>query len=75
MEEYQIENLPLKCLNCYIPYGMYVSDNLTGDFASKYIYNKPFVNMLWRVYADSIINLHGYQLYGLLKGKNAKYSG
>jgi len=75
VEEYQIENLPLKCLNCYIPYGMYVSDNLTGDFASKYIYNKPFVNMLWRVYADSIINLHGYQLYGLLKGKNAKYSG
>lgn len=75
IDEYQVENMPLRCINCYIPYGMYVADNVSGNFASNYVFNKEFTNMMWRVYADTETNLNGYRTYGLLKGKNVRYSG
>ncbi len=74
-EDYQIENLPLKCVNCYIPYGFYLADSSDGTYLRKFVYNKEFVNMMWRVYADSKINLEGYRRHELLHGKNILYSG
>lgn len=74
-EEYRIVNLPLQCMNCYIPYGMYTVDSTDGSYVKKYVYNKEIVNMMWRIYIDSPKNLEGYQEYSLLHGKNVRYSG
>ena len=73
--EYQVVNFPLMSLNYYIPYGIYVENGWTGDYLEKLVYNKEFVNMMKRIYADSERNLRGYQEYGLLHGKNVVYSG
>ena len=67
--------LPLRCLVAYIPYSIYLADNNDGSFAIQAIYNKEIVNLMWRVYCDSVYNLEGYKKYQLLGGKNARYSG
>lgn len=74
-EAFWIERFPLRVINCYIPYGIYVADSMDGNYAKKFIYNKEFVNMQWKVYADSALNLSGYETYELLHGKNITYSG
>lgn len=74
-EEYWIESLPLSCLNCYIPYGIYVANSVDGNYVRDFVYNSQFANMLWRIYADSDENVKGYQTYGLLQGKNVFRSG
>lgn len=74
-EKYQIEAFPLKCINCYIPYGIYVENSEDGKYLDNVAYNKGFINMLWRVYTDSERNLEGYKSYELLHGKNVLYSG
>lgn len=73
--EFRITSFPLRCINCYIPYGVYVANSVDGSYVKKYVYNKDFVNMMWRVYADSELNLKGYQEHSLLHGKNVLYSG
>lgn len=75
LTECQIENFPLKCINCYIPYGMYVADSADKEYSKMYTYNKTFMNFCFRIYTDSYTNLQGYQIYELLRGKNARYSG
>ena len=74
-EPFQIENYPLRMVNLYIPYGLYVADSQHKTYAVNAVYNKQFVNMQWKIYADSQINLQGYQKYSLLHGKNVNYSG
>ena len=74
-EEFQIEKLPLRCVNCYIPYAFYVADSADGNFMQDFVYNKEFVNMMWRLYSDSKNNLEGYRRHQLLQGKNVIYSG
>lgn len=74
-EQYQIEQLPLHTVNCYIPYGMYVADSPDGNYVKQLVYNKEFVNLQWRVFADSRENLAGYQEHELLHGKNVRCSG
>ncbi len=68
-------SFPLRCIQLYIPYGIYVADSADGSFAVNCVYNCGFVNMMWRVYVDSEKNREGYQIYGLLKGKNTAFSG
>ena len=72
---FQVINFPLMSLNYYLPYGIYLADNETGDYLERCVYNKEFVNMMTRIYADSERNLGGYQEYELLHGKNVVYSG
>lgn len=72
---YQITSFPLKCIHCYIPYGIYSENSTDGSYALNFVYNKEFFNMMWKIYVDSKQNLEGYQKYGLLHGKNAAYSG
>lgn len=74
-EQFQIEEFPLYVINGYIPYGMYVANSYYGTYIKYGVYNKEFVNMQWRVYADSNLNLMGYKKYGVLHGKNVIYSG
>ena len=74
-EQFQIEQFPLSVINGYIPYGMYVANSYYGTYIEYGVYNKEFVNMQWRVYADSNLNWLGYQKYGLLNAKNVLYSG
>lgn len=74
-EPFQIEQFPLNMINCYIPYGMYVANSLDGNYIKRAVYDKEFINLMWRVYADSRANLSGYIKYGLLHGKNVRYSG
>ena len=69
-EQFQIEQFPLSVINGYIPYGMYVANSYYGTYIEYGVYNKEFVNMQWRVYADSNLNWMGYQKYGLLNAKN-----
>lgn len=72
---FQVLNYPLMTLNYYLPYGICLDDNGTGDYLKKCVYNKEFMNMMTRIYVDSERNLRGYQEYGLLHGKNVVYSG
>lgn len=74
-EQFRIEKFPLHIVNCYVPYGMYVADSSDGNYVRQMVYNKEFVNLQWRVYTDSEKNLSGYAEYGLLHGKNVRYSG
>ena len=67
--------LPLRCLVAYIPYGIHVEASDGTDYLINGVYNKEFVNVIWRVYCDSTYNLKEYQKYQLLKGKNVRYSG
>lgn len=73
--EYQVVHFPLMTLNYYVPYGIYLADNVSEDYLRTVVYNKEFVNMMTRIFADSEKNLRGYQEYGLLHGKNVVYSG
>lgn len=73
--EYQVINFPLMSLHYYIPYGFNVADGRMENYLERYVYNKEFVNMMTRVYADSEKALRSYQEYGLLHGKNVVYSG
>lgn len=74
-EQYQIEALPLSCVNYYIPYGIYVAENRDGTYMQRFGYNKQIMNLVYRLYADSLINYTGYKQYQLLEGKNVRYSG
>ena len=71
----QFTQLPLRTLIAYIPYSMYLANNSDGSYALRGVYNKESVNMMWRVYCDSNYNLERYKQYGLLQGKNVRYSG
>lgn len=73
--ELQVISFPLTTLNYYLPYGIYLADNKSVNYLESCVYNKEFVNMMTRIYADSERNLRGYQEYGLLHGKNVVYSG
>lgn len=72
---FQVISFPFSCINCYIPYGIYVADSIDQSYAVNFVYNKEFINMMWRVYADSKKNLEGYRKHELLHGKNVFLSG
>lgn len=72
---YKVVFFPLSCINCYIPYGIYTANSIDGSYVRYHVYNKDFVNLMWKVYADSLRNLEGYQEYGFLQGRNAACSG
>ncbi len=74
-ESYRITQYPLHILNCYIPYGTSTGDSVDGSYMKRFSYNKEFMSFQWRIYADSMKNLQGYQAHSLLKGKNVRYSG
>ena len=71
----QFVKLPLRTLIAYIPYGMHVADNADSSYSINDVYNKELVNMMWRVYCDSIFNLTRYKKYEMLCGINVRYSG
>lgn len=68
-------SFPLRCVQLYIPYGIYVADSMDKSYAVNCVYNCGFANMMWKVYVDSEKNREGYQTYGLLKGNNTAFSG
>lgn len=70
-----ILSFPLRCVHLYIPYATYVEDSVDRKYTINCVYNSPFVNMVWRAYADSEKNMEGYRKYGLLEGKNIVSSG
>ncbi|MEE3466916.1 MAG: hypothetical protein VZQ83_00595 [Eubacterium sp.] len=72
---FQVWNMPLRCLNIYIPYGISLAENTEGTYKQVFTYNKPFCNVMWRLYTDSKINLEGYEIHEFLRGKNVRYSG
>lgn len=72
---FRVTSFPLSCINCYIPYAFYVEDSLDKLYSLNFVYNKDFVNMMRRVYTDSLKNLQGYREYGMLHGKNVLFSG
>lgn len=74
-EQYWIEALPLSCMNIYIPYSFYVADNRNHSYMKSCVYNKQIMNLVGRVYADSLINFYGYQKHQMLRGENVRYSG
>ncbi|SET61632.1 CDP-Glycerol:Poly(glycerophosphate) glycerophosphotransferase [[Clostridium] aminophilum] len=73
--EQQFLLLPWRCLNLYVPYGMLLGDNQDHTYAKDHVFNKDFVNMMWRVYTDSLIGRQQYETYSVLQGENAVFSG
>lgn len=71
----RLTELPLRCLNIYIPYSIHTGDSKDSAHVINCVYDKDIVNMCYRVYADSPWDLKGYQQYGMLQGQNVVYSG
>ena len=74
-DTYRITSFPLSVANCYVPYGIYMANSPDNSYVKNCVYNKEFINMQLRVYADSEKNVLGFQKYGLLRGKNVVCSG
>ena len=70
-----IEALPFRCLNIYIPYGMDTVDSPERKYLIHNLYNFGFMNLVWRVYAESRETVTGFCEHQVLKGKNVVYSG
>ena len=74
-KQLSLTTLPLRCLNFYIPYCMYIPENIGQTYLRDAVYNLDFVNLMYRVYTDSPENLKGYREYEVLGGDNVRYSG
>lgn len=74
-KEYWLDNVPLSCLNCYLPYGIFVVDSPDGNYLKHFVYNKEFMNLMWRIYTDTEQSLRGFEQYQLLQGENVRYFG
>lgn len=68
-------SFPLRCVQMYLPYGIYVADSVDKTYAVNCVYNSNFANVMRKVYVDSAKNREGYRNYGLLQGKNTAFSG
>lgn len=73
--DFQVTSFSFRCINCHIPYGIYVENSLDGLYALNFAYNKDFFNLMWKMYIDSAKNLEGHREYGLLHGENVVFSG
>lgn len=74
-KNYQITRLPLYVLNVYISYGLTVGNSQEGVYAEKFMYNKDFMNVMWKVYTETKKDYIGFQKYQTLKAKNVVNSG
>ena len=68
-------SLPLRCLNFYLPYCMFIPENPEHTYLRDAVYNIDFVNAMYRVYTDSRENLEGYRTEEVLGGSNVIYTG
>lgn len=73
--EQQFLQLPWQCLHAYIPYGMNTVDNVDHSFSLNGVYDSDFVNLMWRVFEDTEININEYKKYETLRGENLVQSG
>ena len=71
----QFIELPITVLIMYIPYGMYLIDNESGNYMRDFVYNKDITNMTYRLYCDLPSNYEGYRCNQFLGGKNVRCSG
>ncbi len=71
----QLVSFPLRCIHCYLPYGIHVEDSVDGKYCSNLVYNNDFANMMWKIWTDSEKNMEGYRKYGMLEGRNVVFSG
>ncbi len=71
----QLIKLPLTVPVLYIPYGIYLANNKSGDYVKNYVYNKQIINMAYRVYCACIDNFNGFKNNQFICGKNVRYSG
>ncbi len=74
-EIYQFFYFPLTVLNAYIPYSMDLGNSTDGSYTKDYVYNKDFINLMWRVYCESSHHMAGFREYELLQGENVRFSG
>lgn len=74
-KNYQIVNLPFSVINVYISYGLSVGNSQSGEFEDRCLYNKEFMNLMWRVYTESDRDYEGFRKYQVLSGKNIRNSG
>lgn len=74
-KNYQIARLPLYVLNVYISYGLTVGNSQDRVYAEKFMYNKDFMNVMWKVYTETKKDYTGFQKYQALKAKNVVNSG
>ncbi|MBR0092073.1 MAG: CDP-glycerol glycerophosphotransferase family protein [Lachnospiraceae bacterium] len=68
-------NLPLKCLNLFIPYGFHTADSTDGSYLHDIIYNAHLASIVWRVYSFSVSENEGYRAHSFLSGDNTLFSG
>lgn len=74
-KDYQVGQYPLHVLNVYISYGVTLGNSIDGTYAEKCLYNKEFVNIMWKVYTETTTNYECYKKYQVLKAKNVINSG
>lgn len=74
-DDQQFLRLPWRCLNMYVPYSMLLGDNRDHTYAKDHVFNKDMINMMWRIYTDSELGRQQFEIYSILKGENAVFSG
>lgn len=72
---FNIAELPLTTLNIYIPYAMYTVNSVDGNFIRKFVYDKPFMNIMWRIFVPFDQDKNEYAQFGFLKGINVSVTG
>ena len=59
-KDYQVGQYPVHVLNVYISYGVTLGNSIDGTYAEKCLYNKEFVNIMWKVYTETNTNYECY---------------
>lgn len=74
-KNYQLGRFPLHVLNVYISYGLTVGNSQEGTYSEECMYNKEFMNIMWKVYTETKKDYAGFKKYQALKAKNVINSG
>ena len=71
----QMTQLPLRCINIYIPYAMVIPENAEKTYTEQYVCDTAFSAMMWCIFTDSKLTAKEYRTKALLQDRNVVYSG
>lgn len=72
---YDAFEIPLNKLMCYIPYGINTADNIEKTFHIHAHFQMPFMQIMWKNFVTTSIELEEAKIHSFIHGDNMVYSG
>lgn len=72
---YEVTNIPLNKIMCYVQYGINTADNTERTFHPHAHYSMPFFNLMWKIFVATYGEIEESKKYSFVKGNNLVYSG